>query len=136
MNLEHLACCRNLAFEQAYCCYRLNDIGQAEAILKNSPEDSPRKSELLAQIYYRQEHYEKCYDLYREVIKNSEDEWDSERQTNLLAISACLGFNGIVSIFTGLQFYGESMFISCFIYLTFSEEEHSGSNGRFFRAEL
>lgn len=41
-------------------------------------------------MLYRLEEYQECYDLYRDVIKNSEDEYDEERQTNLSAVIASL----------------------------------------------
>ncbi|KAK3095763.1 hypothetical protein FSP39_018742 [Pinctada imbricata] len=62
-------------FEKAYCEYRLNKTEEALATLST---------------LYRLEKYQECYDLYRDVIKNSEDDFDEERETNLSAVIASL----------------------------------------------
>jgi len=36
------------------------------------------------------ERYEECYDQYLELIKNSDDEYEDERETNLAAVVASL----------------------------------------------
>ncbi|CAL8087023.1 unnamed protein product [Orchesella dallaii] len=84
---------KKLGFEKAYCYYRLNDIKTAKEVLDKC-EDSTRKRELMTQILYRMEMYEKAYDSCKEVIRVGEDEYDEERQTNLAAIKACLVGSG------------------------------------------
>ena len=39
---------------------------------------------------YRLERYQECYESYLELIKNSEDEYEDERETNLAAVVACM----------------------------------------------
>jgi signal recognition particle subunit SRP72 len=82
-----------LNFEKSYCYYRLGRLDEAKETLE-STEDSLRKKELMSQILYRLESYEKCFDMYKEVIKGSIDDYDNERQTNLAAICACLSLVG------------------------------------------
>ncbi|XP_048746270.2 signal recognition particle subunit SRP72-like [Ostrea edulis] len=79
-----------VAFEKAYCEYRLNRTQDALSTLRGISQPDTRIKELLAQVLYRLEEYQECYDLYRDVIKNSEDDYDEERQTNLSAVLASL----------------------------------------------
>ncbi|XP_061171362.1 signal recognition particle subunit SRP72-like [Saccostrea echinata] len=79
-----------VAFEKAYCEYRLNRTEEALNTLRGISQPDTRTKELLAQVLYRLEEYQECYDLYRDVIKNSEDDYDEERQTNLSAVIASL----------------------------------------------
>lgn len=46
--------------------------------------------ELKAQVLYRLEQYEECFDAYRDVIKNSSDDYENEREANLSAVVANL----------------------------------------------
>ena len=84
-------------YEKAYCQYRLNLTEEAKETLEQMRETSQRKKELLCQILYRLERYEECYDIYRDVIKNSSDAYEDERQSNLTAIAASLSISGSVS---------------------------------------
>lgn len=77
-----------LAFEEAYCFYYLHKTKEALEILTAIEEPSLREKELLAQVYYRLEEYQKCYDLYSDLIKNSQDDFGDERETNLAAVIA------------------------------------------------
>lgn len=43
---------------------------------------------------YRMEDYAGALKLYREVIKNSTDDYDAERQTNISAVMASLAATG------------------------------------------
>jgi DNA gyrase/topoisomerase IV subunit A len=52
---------------------------------QNSKVKSERIKELRAQIFYRLERYEESYNLYRDIVKNSSDEFEQERLTNLQA---------------------------------------------------
>lgn len=80
----------NLNFEKAYCYYRLNNISRALEVINNSNDNSIRMKELKAQVLYRLESYEECYKVYKDVIKNTHDEYEDERETNLAAVIANL----------------------------------------------
>lgn len=41
--------------------------------------------ELKAQVLYRLENYSECVKLYRDIIKNTSDEYEDEHQTNMSA---------------------------------------------------
>lgn len=85
----------DLVFEKAYCQYRLNQINDAYDTIKRATNAAPsiRVNELLAQICYKLEKYQESYDLYREIIKNTDDDYEIERQTNLSAVVAALKLN-------------------------------------------
>lgn len=77
---------RNLHFEKAYCFYRLNNNTEALKIIDElGPDLNYQVKELKAQILYRTENYEECAKLYRDIIKNTNDDYEDERQTNLAA---------------------------------------------------
>ncbi|XP_022250049.1 signal recognition particle subunit SRP72-like [Limulus polyphemus] len=80
----------SLNFEKAYCLYRLNKIKEAWALLKDEKDASFKIKELTAQVLYRLEKYEKCFEAYKELVKNSEDDFEEERETNLAAVIASL----------------------------------------------
>ncbi|XP_063696848.1 signal recognition particle subunit SRP72 [Culicoides brevitarsis] len=88
---------KDLVFEKAYCQYRNN---QPELALKtieaaNFGSALPANvKELKAQIYYRLERFEECFDLYKDIIKNTTDDYDDERQTNWSAVAAQLVIEG------------------------------------------
>ncbi|XP_076469233.1 signal recognition particle subunit SRP72-like [Babylonia areolata] len=84
-----------LKFERAYCQYRLNRTQEALATLRSVNEPDVRTKELLAQVLYRLEDYEECYDLYKDLLKNTEDDFDEERQTNMAAVVAALQMWGV-----------------------------------------
>ncbi|XP_037729383.1 signal recognition particle subunit SRP72 [Drosophila subpulchrella] len=82
----------SLVFEKAYCEYRLNKQQQAlktidDAGLQPLP---PNLKELRTQVLYRLERYDDCLDSYRDIIKNTSDEYEDERRTNLSAVAANL----------------------------------------------
>lgn len=80
----------NMTFEKAYCEYRLNRIDRAYSTLQNAKPLGIKERELLAQITYKLEKYQESYDNYREVVKNADDDFDTERQTNLSAVVAAM----------------------------------------------
>ncbi|KAH7980689.1 hypothetical protein HPB49_018234 [Dermacentor silvarum] len=80
----------DMAFEKAYCLYRLNDTKEAWNLLSSITTQSFRVKELKAQVLYRLENYQECFEVYKDLIKNSEDEYEEERQTNLAAVIASL----------------------------------------------
>ncbi|OQR71696.1 signal recognition particle 72 kDa protein-like [Tropilaelaps mercedesae] len=71
----------DVSFERAYCLYRLNRTDEALEALGPASEDDFRKKELRGQILYR---------LEKDLVKNSADDYDEERQTNLGACLAAL----------------------------------------------
>ncbi|XP_058808027.1 signal recognition particle subunit SRP72 isoform X2 [Phymastichus coffea] len=75
-----------LEFEKAYCLYRLNQVLDAFKIIDSIPNPSLKIKELKAQILYRLERYEDCFAVYRDIIKNSTDEYEDEREANLAAV--------------------------------------------------
>ncbi|XP_011166899.1 signal recognition particle subunit SRP72 [Solenopsis invicta] len=79
-----LATC--LEFEKGYCLYRLNQVSEALKVIENVQNPSLKIKELKAQILYRLEKYEECFAVYRDIIKNSNDEYEEERETNLAAV--------------------------------------------------
>ncbi|RUS82662.1 hypothetical protein EGW08_009565 [Elysia chlorotica] len=87
-----------LKFEKAYCEYRLNRTKEALNTLRSIANHDTRSKELLCQVLYRLEEFEECFDLYRDVIKNSQDDFDSERETNLAAVVASLQLWGIKDV--------------------------------------
>lgn len=90
--------CRNLEFEKAYCLYRLNQVSEALKVVENVQNPSLKIKELKAQILYRLEKYEDCFSVYRDIIKNSNDEYEDERETNLSAVLVNLAIEGSVSV--------------------------------------
>merc|ERR1711935_1033806 len=58
-----------LSFETAYCHYRLNDPARALQILETVVTPAVKHTELRAQVLYRLEEYDRCYGVYRELIK-------------------------------------------------------------------
>ena len=39
---------------------------------------------------YRLEKYQECFSLYRDIVKNTNDDYEDERQTNMSAVYAYL----------------------------------------------
>ncbi|XP_067929456.1 signal recognition particle subunit SRP72-like [Watersipora subatra] len=82
-----------LVFEKAYAEYRLYKNKEALATLKSPSKLDLRCKELLAQLLYRLEDFEGSYDLYKDVAKNSQDDYEDERQTNVSAVAAALSLS-------------------------------------------
>jgi len=80
-----------LQFESAYCHYRLNDPATALSILESVTNPGVKHQELRAQVLYRLERYEPCFNVYRDLIKETDDKYETERSTNLSAVTANLG---------------------------------------------
>ncbi|CAK1553451.1 unnamed protein product [Leptosia nina] len=81
----------DLQFEKAYSQYRLNLPKEALQTVDNAPELTPALKELRAQILYRLEQYQDCYNLYRDIVKNTTDDYEDERKANMSAVVANLG---------------------------------------------
>jgi signal recognition particle subunit SRP72 len=88
--LERIAEGADLYFERAYCEYRLNKLEQAYQTLRKCSQFTNKERELMAQITYKLEKFQESFDSYRDLIKNIDDEFDAERQTNLSAVVASL----------------------------------------------
>lgn len=73
-------------FEKGYCLYRLNRPLEALDVLEKAGDLDYRLKELKAQVLYRVEDYEKALNAYQDIIKNSDDEYNDERETNLQAV--------------------------------------------------
>ncbi|XP_063770679.1 signal recognition particle subunit SRP72 [Pseudophryne corroboree] len=84
-----------IAFEKAYCEYRLNKIENALKTIENAPQKTEKLKELQGQVLYRLEHYEECLSVYRDIIRNSQDDYDEERQTNMSAVVAAMSIWGM-----------------------------------------
>ncbi|XP_071447805.1 signal recognition particle subunit SRP72 [Hetaerina americana] len=81
-----------LIFEKAYCQYRLNQPQEALKTIECVSNLTPKLKELKSQILYRMERYEECLEVYGDIIKNSSDDYEDERETNLAAVVANLSF--------------------------------------------
>lgn len=75
----------------------LNIIDKVEGELSESLK------ELKAQILYRLEKYPECVNLYRDIIKNSSDDYDNIHQANLSAALVYLDESSVVSVQTTIQ---------------------------------
>uniref|UniRef100_A0A8C9WP92 Signal recognition particle subunit SRP72 n=1 Tax=Scleropages formosus TaxID=113540 RepID=A0A8C9WP92_SCLFO len=69
-----------ITFEKAYCEYRLNRVESALKTIENASEQTDKLKEL----------YGQCQAVYRDLIRNSQDEYEEERKTNLAAVMAAL----------------------------------------------
>ena len=93
-------------FEKCYCLYRLKRVEEALEELKLCKATDFRVKELKAQALYRLEKFDESYALYLDLIKNSQDEYEDERETNLAAVAASLRKTGKeVSVDLGEQTY-------------------------------
>ncbi|XP_037948835.1 signal recognition particle subunit SRP72 [Teleopsis dalmanni] len=81
-----------MIFEKAYCEYRLNNPEQSIETIDSFKDGllPQNLKELRAQVLYRLERYDECLELYKEVIKNSNDDFDDERRANMTAVVANL----------------------------------------------
>uniref|UniRef100_A0A182JP84 Signal recognition particle subunit SRP72 n=1 Tax=Anopheles christyi TaxID=43041 RepID=A0A182JP84_9DIPT len=87
-------------FEKAYSEYRLNRAEDAYRTIQATVPSgagvgadqwaglAQNLKELLAQILYRLERFDECFELYRNIIKNTHDDYDDERRTNMSAVAA------------------------------------------------
>ncbi|NWX60955.1 SRP72 protein, partial [Promerops cafer] len=77
-----------IAFEKAYCEYRLNRIESALKTIQSASQQTDKLKELYGQVLYKLERYDDCLAAYRDLIRNSQDEYEEERKTNLSAVVA------------------------------------------------
>ncbi len=85
----------DLTFERAYALYRLNRVQESLELLQKVAKPDERIKELKAQVLYRLERFEDCFSLYRELIRNTSDDFEMERLTNLSAVSSYLTNNKV-----------------------------------------
>nr|XP_060618680.1 signal recognition particle subunit SRP72 isoform X1 [Anolis sagrei ordinatus] len=78
----------SIAFEKAYCEYRLNRIENAMKTIEGVSQQTNKLKELYGQVLYRLERYDDCLAVYRDLIRNSQDDYEEERKTNLSAVVA------------------------------------------------
>ncbi|XP_069314535.1 signal recognition particle subunit SRP72 isoform X2 [Eulemur rufifrons] len=78
----------SLSFEKAYCEYRLNRIENALKTIETASQPTGKLKELYGQVLYRLERYDECLAVYRDLVRNSQDDYDEERKTNLSAVVA------------------------------------------------
>lgn len=83
----------SLAYERAYCTYRLGRLQDALAALATVGSDrSSARLQLEAQVQYRLGNYTECVDLYSRLFKEHADtEGSPEIQTNVVAAHAVGG---------------------------------------------
>lgn len=89
----------SLVFEKSYSQYRLNKSDEALKTIESAnlnPLPANLK-ELKAQVLYRLENFDECFNLYKDIIKNCSDDYEDERTTNFSAVVANLSINGTVS---------------------------------------
>lgn len=91
---------QDLLFEKAYCEYRLNrsDVALRTIESANMNPLPANLKELKAQVLYRMEQFDECFNLYKDIIKNSSDDYEEERTTNLSAVVANISIAGTVSL--------------------------------------
>ncbi|KAM9457080.1 signal recognition particle subunit SRP72 [Clarias gariepinus] len=77
-----------IGFEKAYCEYRLNRVESALKTIEGISEQTDKLKELYGQVLYRLERYTECEAVYKDLIRNSQDEYEEERKTNLAAVQA------------------------------------------------
>uniref|UniRef100_A0A8C5B3X8 Signal recognition particle subunit SRP72 n=1 Tax=Gadus morhua TaxID=8049 RepID=A0A8C5B3X8_GADMO len=79
-----------VVFEKAYCEYRLNRVESALKTIEAASEQTDKLKELYGQVLYRLERYDECKAVYTDLIRNSQDEYEEERKTNLSAVVAAM----------------------------------------------
>uniref|UniRef100_A0A2I3GJF0 Signal recognition particle subunit SRP72 n=1 Tax=Nomascus leucogenys TaxID=61853 RepID=A0A2I3GJF0_NOMLE len=78
----------SLSFEKAYYKYRLNRIENALKTIESANQQTDKLKELYGQVLYRLERYDECLAVYGDLVRNSQDDYDEERKTNLSAVLA------------------------------------------------
>ncbi|XP_077588343.1 signal recognition particle subunit SRP72 isoform X2 [Stigmatopora nigra] len=79
-----------VVFEKAYCEYRLNRVESSLKTIESAPLQTDKLKELYGQVLYRLERYDECKSVYTDLIRNSQDEYEEERKTNLAAVVAAV----------------------------------------------
>uniref|UniRef100_A0A673A7G8 Signal recognition particle subunit SRP72 n=1 Tax=Sphaeramia orbicularis TaxID=375764 RepID=A0A673A7G8_9TELE len=90
MNTHSKVLGSEVVFEKAYCEYRLNRVESSLKTIENAPVQTDKLKELYGQVLYRLERYDECKSVYTDLIRNSQDEYEEERKTNLAAVVAAM----------------------------------------------
>uniref|UniRef100_A0A3Q1GF18 Signal recognition particle subunit SRP72 n=1 Tax=Acanthochromis polyacanthus TaxID=80966 RepID=A0A3Q1GF18_9TELE len=90
MNTHAKVLSSEVVFEKAYCEYRLNRVESSLKTIEGAPEQTDKLKELYGQVLYRLERYDECKSVYTDLIRNSQDEYEEERKTNLAAVVATM----------------------------------------------
>ncbi|XP_019737195.1 signal recognition particle subunit SRP72 [Hippocampus comes] len=90
MNTHNKIIGSELVFEKAYCEYRLNRVESSLKTIESAPAQTDKLKELYGQVLYRLERYDECKSVYTDLIRNSQDEYEEERKTNLAAVMAAM----------------------------------------------
>jgi signal recognition particle subunit SRP72 len=80
----------DVVFEKAYCEYRLNRVESSLKTIESASDQTDKLKELYGQVLYRLERYDECKAVYTDLIRNSQDEYEEERKTNLAAVVAAM----------------------------------------------
>ena len=75
----------------------MNQVPEALKVVEGVQNPSLKIKELKAQILYRLEKYKDCFSVYRDIIQNSTDDYEDERETNLAAVIVNLAYQESVS---------------------------------------
>uniref|UniRef100_A0AAQ5YYF5 Signal recognition particle subunit SRP72 n=1 Tax=Amphiprion ocellaris TaxID=80972 RepID=A0AAQ5YYF5_AMPOC len=79
MNMHAKVLGSEVVFEKAYCEYRLNRVESSLKTIEGAPEQTDKL-----------ERYDECKSVYTDLIRNSQDEYEEERKTNLAAVVATM----------------------------------------------
>uniref|UniRef100_A0A8D3CA71 Signal recognition particle subunit SRP72 n=1 Tax=Scophthalmus maximus TaxID=52904 RepID=A0A8D3CA71_SCOMX len=82
MNTHSKVLGSEVVFEKAYCEYRLNRVESSLKTIEAAAEQTDKLKEL--------ERYSECKSVYTDLIRNSQDEYEEERKTNLAAVLAAM----------------------------------------------
>lgn len=63
-------------------------VGNSEQVVRCCRRDSVDVRLLSVLQLYRLERYDECLAVYRDLVRNSQDDYDEERKTNLSAVVA------------------------------------------------
>jgi len=132
---------KSMVFEKAYAEYRLNRMDEALRTLTSIQQDNLsaaelfRRKELEAQIYYRIERFEDCLQIYRQLVKEADDEYEDERLTNISAVAASLnlsGNQGVASSVESIINCGEKTYEKAFnmAFKDISDGNYVGAEGK------
>ena len=81
------------------------------AALKKETDLETRHKELKAQILYRMDRFDESLDIYKDLVKNTQDDYDTERETNMSAVVACVSLEGSRA---NLPVLGEDSYELCY----------------------
>ncbi|KAK4473714.1 hypothetical protein MN116_003058 [Schistosoma mekongi] len=106
----------HVIFEKAYVEYRLNRLTEAAKTLESIDPDNFKAQELKAQVLYRKGDFVDSYACLRTVIRNSRDDYNEERLTNLTAVAAaesCFSNNSL-DLDVNPQMYEGKFNLACY----------------------